>query len=254
MPMPLPALAKRVIRLKTVGSTMDVARSLAELGWPEGTVVVAEEQTVGRGRLGRPWASPRGGLWFSLLLRPSLKGELLSLLPIAVALAVARALKALFGIKAGLKWPNDVLIRGKKVCGVLVESSSCGHEVSYAIVGVGINANFGLEELPEDLRGSATTLREELGRDVDLEELLMAVLRELQELYRALKEGSSEGVLREAERLMGFPRGLRVLVGRDVLSGTAIGLADDGSLLLRLPDGRVERVHWASATVLADQA
>jgi len=242
------------VRLEEVSSTMDVAKQLAEVGWPEGTLVVARTQTAGRGRFGRYWASPEGGLWFSLILRPKLEPEDFSKLPIVIALAIARALEKHLGLEVGLKWPNDVLVRGKKVCGILIESASYGREIAYAIVGVGLNANFSLEALPEELRGIATTLREELGRDVDLEELLMAIVREIQDAYLALQEGRGEELLKEAEQLTGFPRGLRLLVGDEVLSGVAIGLASDGSLLLKLPDGQVRQLHWALATVLGAQA
>ena len=239
----------RIVRLEVVSSTMDIARELAEAGRPEGTVVVARRQTRGRGRLGRGWASPEGGLWFSVLLRPRLAPADLSKLPIVASLAVARALRRLYGLPAELEWPNDVLVRGRKVCGVLVESAFSGREVLFSVVGIGVNANFGLEALPGGLRERATTLRELLGHDVDLEELLNAILSELGACYLALREGRGSELLREAERLLGFPRPLLVACGGRVFSGTALGLAEDGSLLLRLPDGAVRAFSWAEATI-----
>ena len=243
-----------VIKLGEVSSTMDAARELAEKGCPEGTVVVAERQTRGRGRFGRTWASPAGGLWFSVVLRPSLPHEDLSKLPLVGALAVARALKKAFGLKAELRWPNDVLIRGRKVCGVLVENSFLRGKVAFSIIGVGVNANFRAADLPGDLPERATTLMDELGKRVDLDRLLETILAELGACYEALLSGRGSELLRQAEALMGFPRPVRLaLEGGEEVSGLAIGLAGDGSLLMELPDGSVRAFHWASATLLADE-
>lgn len=247
---PPPPLCRKLVRLDVVSSTSDVARQLAEAGWPEGTVVVAKEQTAGRGRFGRRWESPEGGLWFSVLLRPPIGPEELSGLPIVAGLAVARALKRSFGLDIELKWPNDVLIKGKKVCGVLVESSFTGEKLDFVIVGIGVNANFEPGELPEPISSSSTTLRAELGADVDLDALLFSILSELGACYGALLSGQRRELLREAAGLMGFPREARVLLGERELRGLAIGLADDGSLLLEVAGGRVEKVAWWEATAL----
>ena len=247
---PPPPLCRKLVKLDVVSSTNDVARQLAEAGWPEGTVVVAAEQTAGRGRFGRRWESPRGGLWFSVLLRPALGPEDISRLPIVAGLAVARALRSSFGLEIELKWPNDVLIEGKKICGILVETSFTGSKLDFVILGIGINANFEPHELPEPISSCSTTLRAELGHDEDLEALLFSVLRELSACYDALLSGRGEELLREAEELMGFPRMARVLSGGRELVGLAIGLADDGSLLVKSEDGRVEKVAWWEATVI----
>jgi len=247
---PPPPLCRKLVRLGIVSSTNDVARQLAEAGWPEGTVVVAEEQTVGRGRFGRRWESPRGGLWFSILLKPELGAEDVARLPIVAGLAVARALRNSLGLSVELKWPNDVLIKGKKVCGILVESSFTGEQLAFLILGIGINANFDPDELPEPISSSSTSLRAELGRDVDLDALLFSVLHELSACYETLLSGRGEELLREAEELMGLPRRARILSGGRELVGLAIGLADDGSLLLRTEDGHVEKVVWWEATII----
>jgi len=247
---PPSSLKRRVVRLDVVGSTNDVARQLAELGWPEGTVVVAREQTAGRGRFGRRWESPSGGLWFSVILRPRAQPEELLKLPVLASLAVARALRRLYGLEAQLKWPNDVLVGGRKICGVLAESSFSGDSLDFVILGIGVNANFEPSALPEPVASSSTTLRAELGHDVDLEELLTAILAELERCYTALLSGEERPLIREAEELMGLPRPVRVRVGQEELSGEALGLDREGRLLLRLPDGRVLRVSWADATVV----
>jgi len=228
-----------VIRLGVVGSTNDVARGLASEGWPEWTIVVAERQTSGRGRFGREWISPPGGLWFSIILRPGLAPEDLQLLPLLAALAVAKTLNGLYGLEAEIRWPNDVLIRGRKICGILVENSFSGDKILFSIVGIGINANFRLEELPGGVRERATTLLEELGRPVDLEELLSSTISSFRSCYEALSRGDKSGLLGEAEKLMGFPAEVVLSGGGLTSSGLAVGLAGDGSLLVELPDGTI---------------
>ena len=247
---PSPLLCRKLVRLEVVSSTNDVVRQLAEAGWPEGTVVVAVEQTAGRGRFGRRWESPRGGLWFSLLLRPPLGREGISVLPIVAGLAVVKALERSFDLDIELKWPNDVLIKGKKVCGILVETFFTGEVLDFVILGIGINANFDPGELPEPLSISSTTLRAELGHDVDLDALLFSVLHELSAYYDALLSGRGGELLKEAEERMRLPKIARVLLGDKELSGLAIGLASDGSLLLRAEDGHVEKIAWWEATVI----
>ena len=226
-----------VIRLGVVGSTNDVARGLASEGWPEWTIVVAERQTSGRGRFGREWISPPGGLWFSIILRPGLPSEDLQLLPLLATLAVAKTLNGLYGLEIEIRWPNDVLIGGRKVCGILVENSFSGDKILFSIIGIGINANFRLKELPGEIRERATTLLEELGHPVNLEELLSSTISSFRSCYEALSKGNRSSLLKEAERLMGFPAKVVLLGGGLMFSGLAVGLAEDGSLLVKLPNG-----------------
>ena len=128
---------------------------------PEGTVVVAEVQTSGRGRLGREWFSPKGGLWFSVVLRPKTEASEAAKLVFAASLAVADALGEFCGLHAETKWPNDVLVKGKKICGILAEINSTGKNVNYAVVGVGLNANFKVKEaLPKEVVETATSIED----------------------------------------------------------------------------------------------
>ncbi|RLI09206.1 biotin--[acetyl-CoA-carboxylase] ligase [Candidatus Bathyarchaeota archaeon] len=240
----------KLFELGRVGSTNDVARELASRGWPEWTVVVAEEQTSGRGRFGREWISPRGGLWFSIILRPRLDRGDLQLLPLVAGLAVAETLSSLYGLDAELRWPNDILIGGRKVCGILVENSFSGEELLSSIVGIGINANFGLEELPEGVREGATTLLYELGHPVDLGELLSACLSSFRSYYEVLLRGEKALLLSRVRELLGLPVEVVLSEGELTFSGLALDLADDGSLLVRLPDGTT-RPFGPSSTVLS---
>jgi len=225
-------LRYRLIYLASTTSTQDVARDLAERGAPEGTVVVAELMTAGRGRRGRRWHAGPGGLWLTIVLRPPpAHFQLLSLLP---ALAVVRALERSLGIKAEVKWPNDVLIGGRKLCGILAEATFTGDR-GYLLLGLGVNVN---NELPPELGSRAVSLREVLGRRVPRLPLLIAILLEFDSLYSSLLRGEAEDVLAELRRRMStLGRRVRAVMPDGVVEGLAVGLARDGSLLLKLSDG-----------------
>lgn len=221
-------------------STNDLAMSLAEIQVPEGTVIVAEEQTAGRGRLGRPWVSPRGGVWLSVIFRPRFGLAQAPLLGFAAAVATARAIRATTGALARLKWPNDVLVNGRKVAGILVDAGPAGE---WLVVGIGINANVSQEALPQDPDRPATSLAHELGEPVDRGVLARTLLRELDRLYLDLQEGRVLPVLRrwrEMADTLGRP--VRVQTATGVLEGVADDVAEDGALLLRLADGTLRRV------------
>ncbi len=146
---------------RELASTNDMAKELAMRGTREGTVVVVETQTSGRGRLKRKWISPQGGLWLSIILRPRIQSKHAPKLTLMASVAVAKTLSKLFPLKVEIKWPNDILINHKKVCGILTEAKTKGEALNFVIVGIGINANFDVNTLPVYLRDSSTTLKEE---------------------------------------------------------------------------------------------
>jgi len=226
-----------------LGSTQDLARQLARAGAPEGTVVLAGRQTAGRGRLGRSFISPRGGLYFTVILRPAL--EHLRPLPIIAALAVARGLEQVAGLRTALKWPNDVLVGGRKVCGILLESELTGQNVNYVLLGIGVNVNADTSAYPE-IAAIATSAAVEAGRPLSREALAAAVLNELEELYLAAQAGRR--VLDEwRARLETLGRRVRVTWGETVEEGLAEDVDGDGSLILLRPDG--SRVTIAAGDV-----
>jgi BirA family biotin operon repressor/biotin-[acetyl-CoA-carboxylase] ligase len=237
-------LARVVEVHRALGSTQERARELAQAGTPHGTLVVAEVQTGGRGRLGRSWGSPKGGLWMSLVLRPWFDASLASRITQTAAVGVAKALWEI-GVEARIKWPNDLLVGGKKICGILAESSAKntsvpakGRRLDYAILGVGMNANLDPAELGVPDR-EVTTIRSELGRDVDLSNLFRALLSNLDaELGRIEDFG---GVL-EDWRSLNCTLGEKVRVRRfgDTIEGRAVDLSQEGALLLVTPRGTVE--------------
>jgi len=239
---------------RSVASTNSWARRFAKLGACDGTVFLAESQTAGRGRLKRKWVSPAGGLWFSVVLRPKLKPAEAFGLVFVASLAVAEVLEELYGLKTQVKWPNDVLVDSKKVCGILAETKSDGKSVEYVVVGVGINANFGVKQfLPEDLWKIATSLEDELGRKIELELLLKALLEKLERLCDVFLEKGFCVVLDEWKKHAGFLDCQVEVVSMDErLTGLALDVDRSGSLVLKLGDGTVKHV-FAGDVVLRSE-
>jgi BirA family biotin operon repressor/biotin-[acetyl-CoA-carboxylase] ligase len=226
-------------------STNDVAKTRSQEGAKEGMVIIAEEQTAGRGRIKRRWLSPRGGIALSIILYPPL--DYLSSLIMVASLAVAGSIERVTGLKAQIKWPNDVLVNGKKVCGILVESDVRGNKVDYAVIGIGINANLKLSEFPQ-IAPMATSLSQELGRDVSRREIVRSLLAEAERLYLALLEGDS--VFKQwRERLVTLGQEVQVSSAEATYKGIAESVASDGSLLLRQPDGNLLKIVAGDVTL-----
>ena len=231
-------LARVVEVHDAVATTQERARELARAGTPHGTLVVAGVQKGGRGRLGRRWGSPQGGLWMSLVLRPGLVAGLASRITQTAAVGVAGALWEI-GVEARIKWPNDLLAGGKKICGILAESSvGQGGRLDYAILGIGMNANLDPSDLGVMDR-EVTTIRYELGRDVDLLLLLRVVLSNLDASLGRIED--FEAVLKEWRNL-NCTLGEKVRVRRfgETVEGRAVDLTREGALLLATPGGTVE--------------
>ena len=196
-----PMFGVPLYRYHTVTSTNDVALRLAEEGAPEGTLVLADEQTEGRGRWGRSWHSPEGkGIWASLILRP--EGEVGGDLSSWIALGIARALREVAGVEAEVKFPNDVTVGGRKLAGVLVERSTGAY-----IVGFGVNLLQRREDFPPELREVATSLFLETGKDWDAEDLLREILERIEEVYGRLRGSPRSGHRELRSSLRGFPQG-----------------------------------------------
>ncbi|MEM2925458.1 MAG: biotin--[acetyl-CoA-carboxylase] ligase [Methanocellales archaeon] len=223
---------------QSVSSTNEVARELAEKGAGEGLVVLAESQTMGRGRLGRTWASPQGGIWLSIILRPNLPPSNAHLLSLAAGVGAADAINKL-GLEAKLKWPNDVMIRDKKVCGILLELAAEVEAINYAILGVGINAN---NELPVEIQKTATTLKKELGREVERAKFVQELLLELEKKYFLFKRDPS--VILNRWRALSNILGEKVQVKtlNENFIGIARDISSDGSLIIEIEDGSIKQV------------
>jgi BirA family biotin operon repressor/biotin-[acetyl-CoA-carboxylase] ligase len=238
-------IGKRVIYYPTLTSTMDVAKREVQQGATEGTVIIAEEQTAGRGRIKRPWLSPKGSIALSIILYPSL-AYLPSLIMVA-SLAAVHCIEKVTGLRAQIKWPNDVLVNGKKVCGILIESDVRGNTVDYAIIGIGINVNLRLADFPE-ISPTATSLSHELGREVSQLDIIRCLLAEAERLYLTLPSGSS--VYQEwRDNLVTLGKKVEVRSGETIYKGMAESVASDGSLLLRQPDGSLTKIVAGDITL-----
>jgi len=225
-----------------VSSTNEVAKALASEGAPEGTVVIAETQTHGRGRLERRWVSPAGGMWFSMILRPRVDPKDAPKLTFVAAVAVARVIRNVLNLKAELKWPNDVLIGEKKVCGILTEASTKGGVVNFVVVGIGINANVSLDLFPESLRDSLTSLKAELGEEIERESFLRVLFGEMERHYWLLTQQGFGLILEEWRPYAGFlGQSMEVVSFDEKIRGQAVDVDENGALIIRLEDGTLRR-------------
>ncbi|WP_128426803.1 biotin--[acetyl-CoA-carboxylase] ligase [Gudongella oleilytica] len=231
-------IGKKLIYFQSIGSTNDKAKELAAKA-EEGTVIVAEEQTSGKGRLGRSWSSPgRKGIYASIILKPDMEPFNAAKLTLLGAASVALALEDC-GIESQIKWPNDIIIGGKKVAGILTEMSCELGIVNYIILGIGINVNQSVEELPPELVDKATSLRIAEGKAIKRKHLLAQVLNRLDELYVQLKvTGDIEQALdicRERSAVIG--KDIIVVQGRKQRPGHAVSINHDGELMVRFDEG-----------------
>ena len=232
LPYEFPAVEGKIHHFQEIGSTMDVARDLAKKMAEEGTIVAAEVQTQGRGRLERRWISPKGGIYFTAILRPKISPAYAPRINLMASIAVAKAIRNLFGLKAELKWPNDVLIEGKKVCGILAEMEAETDIIKFVNVGIGINANTAITQ------EGATSIKEQLGREISRKELLSFVLKEMKEQQTSL---TKEDLLQEWRRLSAtLNREVRVIAPCEEIIGKALDIEVKGELVIKKRDGSVK--------------
>lgn len=232
-------------------STNDIADKLARDGVPEGVVIFAEAQTRGRGRLGRKWVSPAGkGLWFSVLLRPDLRPEAATQLTVAAANALARAVRQFAGLDPEIKWPNDILLQGRKIAGILTELSAELDHINHLVLGIGVDVHFTEADWPEDLRPVASSIRMATGRSVRRADLAAAILRELDIEYARIAQHQFVQVANEwAAQCSTLGQTISVRIGSRLIHGRAEALDDTGALLLRTTHGHLERIMGGDITV-----
>ncbi len=239
-------VGRRLVYHERVTSTMDEAGRLAEEGEPEGTVIIAEDQTAARGRFERRWVSPPGeNLYFSVVLKPAL--DQLPYANMAAALAVARAVSSIGGLRPTIKWPNDVRINDRKLSGILVEAELESREVPFAVVGVGLNVNFDPSRYPE-IAATATSIYRETGKRTDRTLVLRTVLEHLDDLYGGVKNGLSL-TADWAAMLDTLGRDVEVRWKDSVVKGRADSVDDQGSLVLTRPDGSTFKATAGEVTL-----
>ncbi len=238
------------VELDDVGSTQAVARGLAAMGAAEGTTVVAKSQSSGEGRLGRPWVSPSGGLYMSLVLRPANipRPELATLVS---AVAVLQGVKRTTGLDTTIRWPNDVMVRGKKLAGVIAEAQSFKHEVTQIIVGIGVNCNAPVSDA--EVAKEATSLVEELGRLLEVSELKHSILDSFSPLYDRWRSGEDLlPVWKRHVATIGKPVSIKMKTDETPFSYVAEAIDPDGNLVVAR-DGETRAVAAEDIEWLREQ-
>ena len=228
-------IGKKVVRLSSVTSTNDHAKILAKDNEPEGTIVLADMQTGGRGRKQRLWNSPKGGLWFSIILTPHIPPTDAMKITMCAACALTEAIKQKTTLNPTIKWPNDILINGKKVCGILTELSAEIDSINFLIIGIGLNTN---NQLPKDLVSQATSLNIELHKKVNNLSLFIEILESFERFYTALKNRNDEMICKTwISHSSTIGSNILVSTEQGEIRGKAIGLDDHGELIVKTPQG-----------------
>lgn len=236
-------LGRKIFRMDEVDSTNSFAKDLIIQGVEDGSLVISDTQTGGKGRMDRKWESPKGGLWLSIILKPkgNLNGDRLGIIPLMSGCAAARAIEAVSGLTARVKWPNDVIINENKISGILSESILHDRE-RWIIIGIGINVNNSFQD-DQKFSRMPTSIIEETGNKTDLRALEVQLICEMERLYNMAQDGKTKGVLDEW-RQMAETLGRNVIVNRiaDEIIGKAVDIDENGALVLELKDGTTETI------------
>ena len=236
-------IGKEILCFRKVFSTNSISKFLANHSAEEGTAIISEIQTKARGRLGKKWESPDGGIWMSLILRPKVPPARIGLITLATGVAIAKSIRSL-GLDAKIKWPNDVLIHGDKISGVLTEVNATFNEIDWVVVGIGIDSNLKLEDFPEEIREGTTTLNEELPTEIDENELIAIFFNEFENIYQLYKDGEIETILKDW-RDLSDTIGKYVNItqtGGKITQGYVVGINNEGSLIIEKQDGSLEKI------------
>lgn len=239
-------IVHRIVRQGEVASTNEEAKARGKAGAAEGLVIVAESQSAGKGRLGRTWSSPPGGLYLSLLLRPQLTTKELLRMTVYSCMPVAQAIEEVTDLQVQVKWPNDLELNGRKLGGILVEGVSKLNRLDFVVLGIGINVN--AEPATNQVEG-AISLRAVLCREVDQEQLLASILQHLDRFYSRLKKGEVDEVeYKRRSSVLG--RKVEANLGGKVVRGKALRVLKDGGLVVRSDEGPLVKLSWVSETTL----
>jgi BirA family biotin operon repressor/biotin-[acetyl-CoA-carboxylase] ligase len=255
-------IAKIIHFYKEVGSTQDLAISLVKkkLENVHGTVIIAERQRNGKGRIDRKWISPKGGVWLSVILKPKIKAAQATLLPIVAALAVCDTINQKTNLNSKIKWPNDIVIEGRKVSGTLADISIDNDNIEYVVIGIGINANVNVSKIvryvsnnicPKPGTLKITSLKKELsGKNVNITDLTQMLLEKLEYYYTQLEENFARSIMQKCrERSETLNNLVFVEQQNESFEGTAIDIDSDGALLVKKPDNNIYRVIAGDALV-----
>ncbi len=234
---------KEIYFYKAVDSSNIIARSLAQSGAADGIIIVCETQTAGRGRRGRQWSCPTGkGILMSMVLRPQIAVPAVPLLTLLTGVVVAETIHKATGCTVGIKWPNDIIISGKKVCGILAESSISSQGVpEHVIMGIGINVNLEKSDLPSDCMETSTSLKMELGKPLSRLSILREFIAAWDEHYQAFLQNGNEYIFKKwKENNITLGRTVTISKGSESIIGMAVDISDRGGLVIRLSNGTLE--------------
>ncbi|MDM5154161.1 biotin--[acetyl-CoA-carboxylase] ligase [Bacillus sp. DX1.1] len=236
---------------ESVESTQHIAARLAYEGAAEGTIVVAEEQLAGRGRLSRKWHSPKGtGIWMSIILRPTVPVHQAPQLTLLAAVSVAQAIEKCTGVNVGIKWPNDILIQGKKAVGILTEMQADPDKINAVIIGIGINVNQKQEHFADEIQHIATSLAIEVGKPIARAELMQHIFLQMEKLYQEyLKNGFSVIKLLWESYAVSIGKEITARTMKDAITGVAKGITADGVLMLEDHEGHIHHIHSADIEI-----
>jgi len=245
-------IGKKIFYFPELESTNIVAKEKAlhrAEGIDEGTLIIAERQSTGKGRLGREWFSPVGGIWLSIILYPQLSPSYISRITLMTAVAAVKSIKICTQIESQIKWPNDILINEKKVCGILTEMSAELDIINWVVVGIGINVNIDHQDFPEDIQKNTISLKEILGKKVLRVKLVQTFLQEFEKYYESLKRREFSSILKEW-KLYSHTLGkkIRVDMGERIITGEATDINEEGALILKKGDGKL--VEIISGTII----
>ncbi len=246
-------IGKKIFYFPELESTNVIAKEKALLyrteEIDEGAIVIAEKQNAGKGRLGRKWFSPAGGIWFSIILYPQLLPSYIPRITLITAVAAVKAVKICTRIEPKIKWPNDILINEKKVCGISTEMSAELDTINWIVVGIGINVNIDHKKFPEDIQENTISLKEVTGREISRVKLAQAFLREFEKYYESLKRRESSSALSEWKSCSyTLGKKIRVDMGERIIAGEAVDINEKGALILKNENG--ELVEIISGTIL----
>ena len=235
-------------------STTWVAKDLCQkesLDKLDGTVIIAEEQTGGFGRLGRAWFSPKGGIWTTLILRPKIPIDSLFFITMAGSIAVARTIRQMYNIGALIKWPNDIYIGDKKISGLLLELSAEADQIHYCLLGIGIDANLKPEEFQDGIKTPVTSLNAETGENINRAEFLANVLKEFERRYELIENNEFESIIREWRSLsLTLGKRVKITTPRKTCEGVAMDIDSHGALIIKKDNGMVEKILSGDCTMV----
>jgi BirA family biotin operon repressor/biotin-[acetyl-CoA-carboxylase] ligase len=246
------SMGKEILFYETVDSTNTVGEALAEKGKADGTLIIADSQGKGRGRLGRSWLSPHGlNIYMSLVLRPEIEPKDTTLITIMASVGCTVALRRVTGLNVSIKWPNDLIVSDKKIGGILTEVRVENKKVKYAVTGIGINVNMDSDTLPDEIKDIATSIKIESGIFYSRTEILTEILNQIDYWYGVLKEMRRRELFYEWQLLTStLGKQVKIITSKETLTGFAESIDNEGMLVLRLPTGASRVISSGDLTVL----